>query len=108
MTLRSVYLVLAIVGALLPYLFFFDFFAEFGISLPDFVALLFANGAAGGFTADLLISSAVFWLFMFAQRAKRPGEAPAPWLFILLNLTIGLSCALPAYLYAQARRDGNA
>ena len=30
-------------------------------------------------------------------------EGPAPWLFVVLNLTIGLSCALPAYLYASIR-----
>ncbi|MFT4799442.1 MAG: hypothetical protein ACI9B8_002624 [Sulfitobacter sp.] len=26
------------------------------------------------------------------------------WLFIMLNLIIGLSCALPAYLYAVTAR----
>jgi small-conductance mechanosensitive channel len=106
MTLRSAYLLLAVVGAVVPYGFFLGFFAEYGFSVPAFLASLFASGAAGGFTADLLISSFVFWLFMFARRAQPPKQgAPAPWLFILLNLTIGLSCALPAYLYAQARRD---
>ena len=105
MTLRSAYLFLAVVGAVLPFLFFVDFFAEYGIDLPSFLTSLFANGAAGGFTADLLVSSFVFWLFMFSQRASSASNAPAPWLFIALNLTIGLSCALPAYLYAQARRD---
>ena len=63
MTLRSAYLLLAIVGAVLPYAFFVGFFAEYGVSIPSFLASLFANGAAGGFTADLLISSFVFWLF---------------------------------------------
>ena len=65
----------------------------------EFVPALFANSAAGGFTADILISSAVFWGFMFSAKT-----GPKPWLFIVLNLSIGLSCALPAYLYARANQ----
>ena len=97
--MKNVYLVLAIVGAVVPMLFFFNFFAASGLGLPAFVSALFVNGAAGGFAADLLITSFVFWLYMFARK-----EGPKPWLFVVLNLTIGLSCALPGYLYANMRR----
>lgn len=97
--MKQLYLLLAVLGALVPYLFFFEFFAEAGVDLPAFVAALFANGAAGGFTADLLITSVVFWIYAFSRK-----DGPAPWLFILLNLTIGLSCALPAYLYVVTKR----
>lgn len=93
--MKSLYLALAILGAVVPYLFFGQFFAAGG-GLGDFIAALFANPAAGGFTADLLIASLVFWIAMFTQRSK--GGPPA-WPFILLNLTIGLSCALPGYLW---------
>lgn len=97
--MKTYYLVAAIAGGVVPYLFFIDFFVDNGIDLPVFIAALFANGAAGGFTADLLIASAVFWAWMFRQ------NGPSPWLFVVLNLTIGLSCALPAYLYAQVLRE---
>ncbi len=92
--MKNVYLILAIVGAVVPYLFFFQFFAAAGLDLPAFVSALFLNGAVAGFTADLLISSLVFWVYLFSR-----DDGPAPWPFIVLNLTIGLSCALPAYLY---------
>ncbi len=97
--MKNVYLVLAIVGAVVPLLFFFNFFAASGLGLPTFASALFVNGAAGGFAADLFITSVVFWLYMFARK-----EGPKPWLFVVLNLTIGLSCALPGYLYANLRR----
>lgn len=93
--MKNLYLTLAIIGAVVPYLFFFGFIAAEGLNLAGFVSALFANGPAGGFTADLLISSVVFWIFIFSR-----SDGPQPWLFIALNLTIGLSCALPAYLYA--------
>jgi hypothetical protein len=97
--MKKLYLSLAILGAVIPCAFFFGFFQANGINVSVFVKGLFANGASGGFTADLLISSFVFWLFMFVE-AKR-GRSPSPYIFIALNLTIGLSCALPTYLYAK-------
>ena len=96
--MKYIYLLLAICGAVLPYVFFIDFIQQSGIDLPLFVQSLFVNGAAGGFSADLLLSSCVFWIFMFNQRP----HGPHPALYIVLNLSIGLSCALPAYLYAKA------
>ena len=56
----------------------------------------FVNGVAGGFTADVLISSAVFWIYLFSRNTSQI------WMYIALNLLIGLSCALPLYLWRQA------
>ena len=99
--MRNLYLVLAVAGAVVPYLFFFQFFGSVGLDLPAFIGALFANGAAAGFTADLLITSLVFWVYLFSRK-----EGPSPWPFIALNLLIGLSCALPAYLYAVTPASG--
>ena len=97
--MKNVYLVLAIVGAVVPYIFFIDHFSTAGFDLVGFVGALFANGAAGGFTADLLITSLAFWIFLWQAKVERL------WAYVLLNLTIGLSCALPAYLYVRARQQ---
>ena len=101
MNLKIIYLIMAILGAVIPMVFFANFASAAGVDLGAFVSALFVNGAAGGFTADLLISSLVFWMFMFS----RTGNGPKPWVFIALNLFIGLSCALPAYLWASARAE---
>ena len=98
--MRTLYLALAILGAVAPYAYFLQFFSVEGVGLGAFVSALFANGASGGFTADLLISSVVFWLFMI-ERRRAGGPNPLP--FVLINLLIGLSCALPAYLRARGR-----
>ncbi len=102
--MKNVFLVLAFLGAVVPYSFFIQHFKSEGFGPGAFVGGLFANGAAGGFSADLLISSLVFWLAMFQQR--REGKGPRPGVFILLNLVIGLSCALPAYLYYKMGGEG--
>lgn len=99
--MKKSYLSLAIIGAIVPYIFFFQFIQTEGINIPAFINSLFVNGAASGFSADLLLSSFIFWLFMFRQMKETDG--PKPYLFIVLNLAIGLSCALPAYLYAREK-----
>ena len=103
MNMKNTYLLLAVTGAIVPYVFFLQYFGAAGFGLLTFVTALFANGAAGGFTADVLISSLVFWLFLFQQRSR--GHGPNPAVFIVLNLLIGLSCALPAYLYAREKKQ---
>lgn len=91
--MKFFFLACTVLGTVVPYAFFISYFAAEGIVITSFVGALFANGAAGGFTADLLISSVAFWGFLIWQKAERL------WLFILLNMTIGLSCALPLYFY---------
>ncbi|MDG2176161.1 MAG: DUF2834 domain-containing protein [Gammaproteobacteria bacterium] len=101
--MKNLYLVLTILGAIVPYLFFFQFIQTEGIDVAAFSAAMFVNGAAGGISADLLLSSFIFWVFMFQQLRKK--GSPKPYAFIVLNLFIGLSCALPAYLYVRERPE---
>ncbi|MFT2092020.1 DUF2834 domain-containing protein [Paraglaciecola sp. 2405UD69-4] len=98
--MKNLYLILAIVGGIIPYLYFFQFIQLEGLNIPLFVTSLFVNGAAAGFSVDLLISSFVFWLFMFNE--SKNSSNPKPLFFIIINLTVGLSCALPAYLYVKS------
>lgn len=63
MTVRTFYLLAALVGTLVPWLFFGSFFAQHGPDLPLFLKSLFANGAAGGFSVDVMISILVFWVW---------------------------------------------
>jgi hypothetical protein len=99
--MKNVYLVAAIVGAVIPLALFAEHFAVAGYDPGAFVRAVFANPAAAGFAADVLISSAVFWMLMGVRRP----DGPAPLPFIVLNCAIGLSCALPAYLFVCARRE---
>jgi len=99
MNAKSTYLLLAAFGGVIPYYFLFQHFQLHGFSIGMFARAVFANDAASGFAADLLITSVVFWIMMI--REYRRSKGPGPALFIALNLLIGLSCALPAWLYAR-------
>jgi hypothetical protein len=99
--MKNVYLSAAIVGAVIPLVLFAEHFAANGYSVSTFVGAVFANPASSGFAADVLISSLVFLVWIGTRRPA----GPALWPFVVLNCAIGLSCALPAYLYVCARRD---
>lgn len=101
MNLRNVWLLIAIAGAVAPWYFVIGYFSDNPISLSAFFAAAAANDVAKAVVADLLISSLAFWIYMFSRHP----DGPAPWPFILINLFIGLSCALPAYLWAAGRQS---
>jgi len=90
---------MALLGAIIPLLLFFSFAVEQGFSAQRLFAAGFANRAAAGFTTDLFISSFVFWVYMWSKKA----QGPILWPFVAINLLIGLSCALPAYLWASTK-----
>lgn len=100
---RTMLLWLAILGAVVPWIFFGRFIVVEGAA--GFIPALFVNGAAGGFTTDLLIPSLVFWIFAFTETKR--GALRRPWIYVVINLAIGLSCALPLAL-SQWRPSGTA
>ena len=97
---RQLYLLFAVTGTVVPWLFFQSFFVQYGLNIPLFVASLFDNGAAGGFAADVLVSILVFiyWAWQDA-RANRVGRW---WLIFPALFTVGLSLAFPLYLYLKS------
>lgn len=97
--MKTLYLIAAVAGAVVPYYFYFDHFNLVGMGPMDFIDAVIATPAVRGFTADLLIASFVFWAFMIHRR--RLGHGPRPTAYIVLTVLIGLACALPAYLYAM-------
>ena len=98
-TPKNFYLICAILGTLIPWLFFGQFFATEGFDIPLFVRSLFANGAAGGFSADVLISIVVFFVWSYADAQKH--KIKNWWWVIPAGCTVGLSLALPLYLYLR-------
>ena len=102
MNRASLYLLLAVFGTLIPYACFALWFSERGIGL-SFLHAAVGNGVAAGFTADLVISSLAFWLWLAADARER--DAGPIWPFVLLNVTVGLSCALPAWLWRRERSE---
>lgn len=93
---KTFYIVLCILGTLIPFAFLVPFLAENGLDLQMFVAEMFTTQVAAFFSADVLISSLALWAFIFFELRKRP--ILNWWLAIIGNLVVGVSLALPLFL----------
>ncbi|HYL93799.1 MAG TPA: DUF2834 domain-containing protein [Alphaproteobacteria bacterium] len=99
MKLKSLYLFLCVVGFVLPYWQFVPWVAANGLHLALFVQQLFANRIGGFFGMDVLVSSLVLVVFMRAESSRlRPRGR---WWPVLALLTVGVSLALPLFLYLR-------
>jgi hypothetical protein len=94
---KIIYLLGAIMGTIVPYYFLIQFILQNGFDVSQFVQQMFANPIATMFALDLFISSFVFWIFLFAEGRRL--EMGNLWLYVVLNLSVGLSLALPLFLY---------
>ena len=94
--LKTFYIIAAVLGTVIPWMFFAQFFSQNGLDLPLIVQSLFVNGAAGGFSADVLISIVVFLVWSFTDSKKHGIQNW--WLVLPASFTVGLSLALPLYL----------
>ena len=100
--MKSVFLILAIVGFLAPYYFFVQIPPEDLSNLPELGQPLFANNFMRGLTTDLTIAAIAFWTFVFVE-VKRLQMKNA-WAYPLASLLVGLSFALPLFLYFRERK----
>ncbi len=102
MTKKNIFLVLAIIGFIVPYYFFLQLPAQGSFNLPLLIQPFFANNFMKGAAMDLTISVLIFWFFMFAEPNKL--QMKHPWLYLLATLLVGLSFALPLFLYFRERQ----
>ena len=99
--MKTFYLIAAIIGAIVPYAIFFGYLAYVPGS-SSALSLAWGNPIAAATLADFTISCLVFWPFVFTE-SRRFGIRYW-WLFMATNIFIGLSFALPAFLYVRERR----
>ncbi|MGG1660263.1 DUF2834 domain-containing protein [Brevibacillus sp. NRS-1366] len=99
--MKSIYLLLAIAGAVLPYSHFVPFLQANGLNLALFTSQLFVNDISSFFATDFLICCVVFFLFLYQETKKR--NIKYAWLYVVATLTIGLSFSLPLFLYFRQK-----
>jgi hypothetical protein len=93
---KKLYAALAIPGFLLPMSQLLPFIRQSGFDLMAFMTQPFVNPASSMFALDLLVSCVVFWTFVFFE-----GQVRHRWLYVALTLLVGLSFALPLFLWAR-------
>jgi hypothetical protein len=101
MQLKHLYLLLCIVGTVLPLWQFIPWATEHGLNVPLFFEHLFANGVAGAFGMDVIVSSVVLWVMVLTD-GRRAGVRHL-WAPLVANIVAGVSSGLPLFLYLRAR-----
>src|SRR5512139_1813150 len=99
MSRKNIYLILTIIGFIAPYYFFLQV-REF--DLRELFQMFSASKILSGIAMDLLVSVIAFWFFMFTEARKL--QMKNAWLYLLATLLVGLSFALPLFLYFRERK----
>lgn len=102
MTKKNIYLILAIIGFIAPYYFFVQVPPENVLDMPALIQPLFANNFMKGVAMDLTVSVIVFWTYVFIETNKL--QMKNPWVYLVATLLVGLSFALPLFLYFRERK----
>lgn len=100
--LQTIYLILCILGTVLPYSQFVPFLIENGLNFKLFFEELFINQIASFSFIDLIVSSLVLWVFVFCE-GSRLGMKNL-WIYIASNLLVGVSLGLPLFLLMRQRK----
>jgi hypothetical protein len=103
---KSVYLGLCFVGFVVPYWQFVPWVSTHGLNLALFVRELFANRISAFFGMDVLVSALVLVVFMRIESRRR--SIPRRWLPIIGLLLVGVSLALPLFLYLREQAKESA
>jgi hypothetical protein len=99
---KHLYLLLCLLGTLLPYSQLIPFVRENGLDLRLFFEQLFSTRIGAFFGWDVVVSSLVLWVFVLVD-GRRTG-ARHRWAPIAASLAVGVSLGLPLYLYMRERR----
>ena len=102
MKLKTIYLVLCLLGAALPYWQLVPWLAENGLNMPLFFQQLFANHIGAFFGMDVLVSAAALLVFIRSEGSRL--GVPARWLPVIAMLTVGVSLGLPLFLYLREHK----
>ncbi|HEY9770634.1 MAG TPA: DUF2834 domain-containing protein [Coleofasciculaceae cyanobacterium] len=100
--MQPIYFCLSLLGLVIPYSQFIAFIADHGFNLALFWKQLFINQISSFFALDLFISVVVFWIFVVTEGTRL--QMKFLWIYIVLDLIIGLSFALPLFLGMRSLR----
>ncbi len=100
--LQITYLILCILGTILPYSQFLPFLLEHGLDVQTLFEQLFANRISSFFGMDVFVSSLVLWAFVFSEGTRL--QMKNLWIYIASNLLVGVSLGLPLFLLMRQRK----
>lgn len=102
MRLRHVYLLLCVIGTVLPSWKLLPWVMDHGLNLPLLCQELFATRIGAFFGLDVIVSAIVLFVFIFSE--ARRIAVPMLWLPVIATLLVGVSLGLPLFLFLRQRQ----
>lgn len=99
MNMRTIYLLLSLVGFARPYSQFAPWVMTHGIDVSLFIHELFSTRIGGFFGIDVIISAIVLTMFVLVEGRRL--KMPKLWIPILGTFLVGVSFGLPLFLYMR-------
>jgi hypothetical protein len=99
---KQLYAILAILGAVLPLWHLVPFVQENGLDIALMFKQLFSAPVSAFFGTDVIVASVVLWV-LIAIEGRRAG-VPRLWLPVLASIAVGVSLALPLFLFMRESR----
>ena len=99
MKTKHLYFGLCLLGLVLPYWQFVPWVVTHGLNFTLFVREMFANRISAFFGMDVLASAVALVVFMRIE--SRRSHVRYRWLPIVALCVVGVSLALPLYLYLR-------
>ena len=101
--MRWWYLILTIVGTIVPYSFFVPWLVEHGLNIRLMATELFSTRMGAFFGCDVLLSAVALLSFIRREGAAR--NITLSWLPMAATCLVGVSCGLPLFLFLRERRS---
>ena len=102
--LSYIYLILSILGAVLPMIANFEFAMEYGNSfdIKNFISLANANPAAQSISRDLLVGASAILIWIINESKKL--EIKNMWIVYIGTFLIAFAFSAPFFLFLRERR----
>ncbi len=99
--MKQFWLVLTVVGTVVPYVFFIPWGLEHDFDIPRLFAQNTETLAGRFFTADLILTGLALAIYVIVR--ERHHHVPYYGLALVGTLAVGISCGLPLYYYLEER-----
>lgn len=101
MVIKNLYLLLAVLGAVIPLASFAPWVREHGLDIPLLLREIAASRTSLFAWLDVVITVVV--IVVFSAIESRRSHMPFPLLPIVACLLVGASCGLPLFLWFRER-----
>jgi hypothetical protein len=98
---KTIYLVLCVLGGVIPYTKFLPWLLRNGSDWRFFLREMTANDIAAFFVLDVVVSAVVVLVFLRLESADL--KIRSRWLVPVALVTVGVSLGLPLFLYLRER-----